>query len=208
MFPSPKVVTLIMTGASGAQYGLRLLEVLVEKGIQINLLLSRPGQLVINMETELQVPGRAKEAEVYFSELYRAQPGQIRVFEREQWMSPVASGSGVADATVVCPCTTSTLSAIAVGASKSLIERAADVCLKERKQLILVVRETPFSDIHLENMLKLSRMGAVIMPANPGFYFKPTTIDELIDFIVARVLDHLRIPHELTARWGDKGCFP
>ena len=208
MFPPPKVVTLIMTGASGAQYGLRLLEVLVEKGIQINLLLSRPGQLVIYMETNLQVPGRANEAEVYFSELYKAQSGQIRVFEREQWMSPVASGSGVADATVVCPCTTSTLSAIAVGASKSLIERAADVCLKERKQLILVVRETPFSDIHLENMLKLSRMGAVIMPANPGFYFKPTTIDELIDFIVARVLDHLRIPHELTARWGDKGCFP
>lgn len=204
----PNVVTLIMTGASGAQYGLRLLEMLVKKGIQINLLMSRPGQLVINMETELKVPARAKEVQAYFSELYGAAPGQIRAYEREQWMSPVASGSGVADATVVCPCTTATLSAIAVGASKSLIERAADVCLKERKKLILVIRETPFSDIHLENMLKLSRMGAVIMPANPGFYWKPQGIDELIDFMVARVLDHLNIEHDLTARWGDGSCSP
>jgi len=208
MGQAPKVVTLIMTGASGAQYGLRLLEMLVKKGIQINLLMSRPGQLVINMETELKVPSRAKEIQEYFTELYGAASGQIRAYEREQWMSPVASGSGVADATVVCPCTTGTLSAIAVGASKTLIERAADVCLKERKQLILVVRETPFSDIHLENMLKLSRMGAVIMPANPGFYWKPESINELIDFMTARILDHLNIEHKLTARWGDKGCFP
>jgi len=199
----PKIVTLIMTGASGAQYGLRLLEMLVKSGVQINLLMSRPGQLVINMETELKVPSRAKEIQEYFTELYGAEAGQIRAFEREQWMSPVASGSGVADATVVCPCTTGTLSSIAVGASKTLIERAADVCLKERKKLILVVRETPFSEIHLENMLKLSRMGAVIMPANPGFYWKPQGIDELIDFMVARILEHLNIEHKLTARWGD-----
>lgn len=204
----PEIVTLIMTGASGAQYGLRLLEVLVQKGIQINLLMSRPGQLVINMETDLKVPSRAKEVQEYFTDLYGADPGQIRAYEREQWMSPVASGSGVADATVVCPCTAGTLSAIAVGASKSLIERAADVCLKERKKLILVIRETPFSDIHLENMLKLSRMGVVIMPANPGFYWKPEGINELIDFMVARILDHLNVKHDLTARWGDKGCFP
>ncbi len=203
MIGAPKVITLIMTGASGAQYGLRLLEMLVKKGIIVNLLMSRPGQLVINTETELKVPSRAKEVQEYFTELYGAAPGQIRAYEKEQWMSPVASGSGVADATVVCPCTTATLSAIAVGASKSLIERAADVCLKERKKLILVVRETPFSDIHLENMLKLSRMGTVIMPANPGFYWKPQGIDELIDFMVARILDHLNIEHELTARWGD-----
>ncbi len=203
----PEIVTLIMTGASGAQYGLRLLQVLVEKGVKINLLLSRPGQLVINMETDLKVPGRAKEAQEYFTNLYGAAEGQINVFEREQWLSPVASGSGVSDATVVCPCTTSTLSAVAVGASKSLIERAADVCLKERKKLIMVIRETPFSDIHLENMLKLSRMGAVIMPANPGFYWKPQSIDELIDFIVARILDHLNVPHELTPRWGDEASF-
>ena len=205
---TPKVVTLIMTGASGAQYGLRLLEVLVQKGIIVNLLLSRPGQLVINMETDLKVPSRAKDIQAYFTELYGAEEGQIKAFEREQWMAPVASGSGVADATVVCPCTTATLSAIAVGASRSLIERAADVCLKERKQLILVVRETPFSDIHLENMLKLSRMGAVIMPANPGFYWKPSAIDELIDFMVSRILDHLQVEHTLTARWGAERCSP
>lgn len=208
MSVTPQVITLIITGASGAQYGLRLLEVLVQKGMVVNLLLSRPGQLVINMETELSVPSRAKDVQAYFTTLYGAKEGQIRAFEREQWVSPVASGSGVADATVVCPCTTATLSAIAVGASRSLIERAADVCLKERKPLIMVVRETPFSDIHLENMLKLSRMGAVIMPANPGFYWKPSTIDELIDFMVARVLDHLNVEHDLTARWGDQRCFP
>ena len=205
---TPKVVTLMIAGASGVQYGLRLLEVLVQKGIIVNLLLSRPGQLVINMETDLKVPSRAKEVQEYFTELYGAEEGQIRAFEREQWVAPVASGSGVADATVVCPCTTATLSAIAVGASRSLIERAADVCLKERRPLIMVIRETPFSDIHLENMLKLSRMGAVIMPANPGFYWKPTSIDELIDFMVARILDHLRIEHTLTARWGDPSCLP
>ncbi|PID46528.1 MAG: aromatic acid decarboxylase [Proteobacteria bacterium] len=204
----PNVVTLIMTGASGAQYGLRLLEMLVQKGVIVNLLLSRPGQLVINMETDLKVPSRAKEVQAYFAELYGAQAGQIRVFEREQWVAPVASGSGVADATVVCPCTTATLSAIAVGASRTLIERAADVCLKERRPLIMVIRETPFSEIHLENMLKLSRMGAVIMPANPGFYWKPESIHELVDFMVARVLDHLGVAHELTARWGDRGCLP
>ena len=207
MQSAPEIVTLMITGASGVQYGLRLLEVLVEKGVIVNLLLSRPGQLVINMETDLKVPSRAKEVQAYFTELYGAKEGQIRAFEREQWVAPVASGSGVADATVICPCTTATLSAVAVGASRSLIERAADVCLKERRPLIMVVRETPFSDIHLENMLKLSRMGAVIMPANPGFYWKPTSIDELIDFMVARILDHLRIEHDLTARWGDTRCF-
>ena len=205
---APKVVTLMITGASGVRYGLRLLEVLVEKGVIVNLLLSRPGQLVINMETDLKVPSRAKDVQAYFTGLYGAAEGQIRAFEREQWVAPVASGSGVADATVICPCTTATLSAVAVGASRSLIERAADVCLKERRPLIMVVRETPFSDIHLENMLKLSKMGAVIMPANPGFYWKPTSIDELIDFMVARILDHLRIEHTLTARWGDASCFP
>lgn len=127
----------------------------------------------------------------------------MQVFEREQWAAPIASGSGVADATVVCPCTTGTLSAIACGSSRNLIERAADVCLKERKKLILVVRETPFSEIHLENMLKLARMGVIIMPANPGFYQRPTSVQELVDFMVARVLDHLNIPHRLLPRWGD-----
>lgn len=199
----PKTITLIMTGASGAQYGLRLLEQLLALHCKVYLLLSRPALLVINTETDLKVPARASEIELYFSSLFAAQEGQLKVFEREQWMAPIASGSAVADATVVCPCTTGTLSAIACGSSRNLIERAADVALKERKKLILVVRETPFSEIHLENMLKLTRMGAVIMPANPGFYFRPQSINDLVDFMVARVLDHLDLPHQVQPRWGE-----
>ncbi len=198
----PKTITLIMTGASGAQYGLRLLECLLQAGCRVYLLLSRPAQVVINMETEHRLPGRASEIQVYFNQLYGVQPGQLQVFEREQWAAPIASGSAVADATVVCPCTTGTLSAIASGSSRNLIERAADVALKERKKLILVVRETPFSEIHLENMLKLARMGVIIMPANPGFYHRPASVQELVDFMVARVLDHLDIPQALMPRWG------
>jgi 4-hydroxy-3-polyprenylbenzoate decarboxylase len=103
---------------------------------------------------------------------------------------------------VVCPCTTGTLAGIAQGTSNNLIERAADVVLKERKRLILVPRETPFSEIHLENMLKLARMGAIILPPNPGFYHQPQTLDDLVDFVVARILDHLDIEHSLIPRWG------
>lgn len=198
-----KTVTLIITGASGAQYGLRLLECLLKAECKVYLLLSRPAQVVINMETEHRLPGRASEIQAYFSALYAAKPQQLQVFEREQWTAPIASGSGVAGATVVCPCTTGTLSAIACGSSRNLIERAADVALKERKKLILVVRETPFSEIHLENMLKLARMGVIIMPANPGFYQRPQTLQELVDFMVARILDHLDIPQTLLPRWGE-----
>ncbi|MFN3785983.1 MAG: flavin prenyltransferase UbiX [Thiothrix sp.] len=197
-----QTITLIMTGASGAQYGLRLLECLLQAGCHVFLLLSRPAQVVINMETEHRLPGRAAEIQAYFSKLYGAAVGQLQVFEREQWTAPIASGSAVADATVVCPCTTGTLSAIACGSSRNLIERAADVALKERKKLILVVRETPFSEIHLENMLKLARMGVIIMPANPGFYHRPASVQQLLDFIVARILDHLDISHALLPRWG------
>lgn len=199
----PTTITLIMTGASGAQYGLRLLECLLQAGCRVYLLLSRPAQVVINMETEHRLPGQPTEIQVYFSQLYGAAPGQLQVFGREQWTAPIASGSAVADATVVCPCTTGTLSAIACGSSRNLIERAADVALKERKKLLLVVRETPFSEIHLENMLKLARMGVIIMPANPGFYHRPTSVQELVDFMVARVLDHLDIPQTLMQRWGE-----
>jgi 4-hydroxy-3-polyprenylbenzoate decarboxylase len=191
-----------MTGASGAAYGLRLLEELLKADCQIYLLFSRPAHIVIKMETDLELPVHASDIEIFFTEKYQAKAGQIQVFAKEQWLAPVASGTGVADATIVCPCTTGTLSSIAVGSSKNLLERAADVALKERKKLILVVRETPFSEIHLENMLKLSRMGAVIMPANPGFYFKPESLAEIVDFMVARILDQLEIEHSLQASWG------
>jgi len=195
-------VTLIMTGASGAQYGLRVLEELVKAGVSINLLVSKAGHIVINTETDLKIPSRAKDIQAFFTERYNAEAGQIKAFEREQWSAPIASGSGVADVTVVCPCTTGTLSSVAVGSSKNLIERALDVAIKERKKVILVVRETPFSDIHLENMLKLSRMGVVIMPANPGFYHQPSSINDIVDFMVARILDHMGVQQKILPIWG------
>ena len=125
------------------------------------------------------------------------------MFGREQWFAPVASGSGKNGPMVVCPCSTSTLSAIATGASNNLIERAADVAIKERRELILVLRETPFSPIHLENMLKLANMGVTIMPASPGFYHKPKTIEDLVDFMVARILGHLGLEQDLMPYWGE-----
>jgi len=196
-------VTLAMTGASGVQYGLRLLELLTRSGVESRVLISQPAQVVIGMETDFELPGRTADQQRVLTERFEGQPGQIRVYGREQWTAPVASGSGVSDAMVVCPCTTGTLSAIACGNSRSLIERAADVSIKERKSLILVVRETPFSSIHLENMLRLSQAGVTIMPANPGFYHRPTSIEELIDFMVARVMDHLQIEHQLVPSWGE-----
>jgi 4-hydroxy-3-polyprenylbenzoate decarboxylase len=154
------------------------------------------------MEADLEVPARPAEAEIFFLDYFKAQPGQLRVFGRQQWTSPVASGSNPPDAMVICPCTTGTLASIAAGVSTSLIDRAADVTMKESRKLILVIRETPFTAIHLENMLRLARAGAVIMPANPGFYFRPTRVGEIVDFMVARILDHLGVPHRLIPRWG------
>ena len=198
-----KTVALAITGASGVQYGLRLLECLLAAEVRVYLLISQAGQVVLQMEAGLDLPARPAEAEGFLNEQFSAAPGQLRVFGRQQWTAPVASGTNPPDAMVVCPCTTGTLATIAAGACQDLIDRAADVALKEGRKLILVVRETPFSIVHLENMLRLARAGAVIMPANPGFYFNPTTVDEVIDFMVARVLDHLAVPHRLMRRWGE-----
>ena len=192
-----------MTGASGAQYGLRLLQQLLAHDMAVDLMLSQAAKVVINMETTLKLPAGSAEIERYLGPYFSAKPGRLRVYGEKQWTAPMASGSAVNNAMLVCPCTTGTLAAAATGQSRSLIERAIDVTLKERKQLILVVRETPFSEIHLENMLRLSRMGAVIMPANPGFYHHPESVDDIVDFIVARVLDQLDIPHTLLPRWGE-----
>ena len=166
--PSGKPVILAFTGASGAPYGLRLLQCLVEAKRPVYLIFSKAAQVVLSMESGITVPGQNSDAEKFFSEYTGAADGQIRVFGREQWTAPVASGSHTAEAMVICPCTTGTLSAVACGSSDNLIDRAADVMLKEKRQLILVVRETPFSTIHLENMLRLANAGATIMPANPG----------------------------------------
>lgn len=195
-------IAVAITGASGSRYGLRLLECLFAAGRNVYLMISRAGQLVLNLEAGLEIPSRAADAEHFLTQHFGLPEGRLRVFGRQQWVAPVASGSNPPRAMVICPCTTGTLGSIAAGISGDLIDRAADVMLKERRRLILVVRETPFSEIHLENMLKLARMGAVIMPANPGFYCKPEKVEDLVDFMVARVLDHLAVEHRLIPRWG------
>jgi len=197
-----KGIAVALTGASGAQYGLRLIECLVRADRRVHVLYSQAAQVVVRMETDLQLPGLAAEAESMLTNYFSAAPEQIQVYGRQQWTAPVASGSNPPDALVVCPCTTGTLASIAQGISDDLIDRAADVMLKEGGKLILVVRETPFSSIHLQNMLTLRQAGAVIMPANPGFYYQPQQVSDLVDFMVARVLDHLKIEHDLVPRWG------
>jgi 4-hydroxy-3-polyprenylbenzoate decarboxylase len=195
-------VTLALSGASGMAYGLRLLECLIQADLQVYLLVSQAAHIVAKQELGVTLPARASDLERQLSTGMAARDGQLRVFGREDWNAPVASGSNPADAMVVCPCSMGTLAAIAHGLSDNLIERAADVMLKENRKLILVPRETPFSTLHLENMLTLSRMNAVILPANPGFYHRPQSIEGVVDFIVARILDQLGIGHTLMARWG------
>ncbi len=197
-----KRITVGMTGASGAQYGLRLVECLVKADFQVLLMFTRAAQIVIGSETDCRLPGRTAEQTRYLSSLYGARDGQLRVYGDEEWTSPAASGSGAPRAMVVCPASMATVSAIACGASENLLERAADVVIKERGNLVIVPRETPFSAIHLENMLKLSRLGVTILPANPGFYTRPTQVEAIVDFIVSRVLDQFGIGNDLMARWG------
>ncbi|WP_447528501.1 flavin prenyltransferase UbiX [Vreelandella sp. TE19] len=196
-------VSVALTGASGAQYGLRLIEVLVGAGCEVWVMISKAAHMVIATETDVDLPAKPERLQEALTALSGAKPGQIRCFGREDWMAPVASGSGAPSRMVICPCSTGTLSAVATGASNNLIERAADVALKERRTLVMVPRETPFSAIHLEHMLTLSRLGAVILPAAPGFYHKPTSIEDLVDFIVARILNQLGIAHSLVPRWGE-----
>jgi 4-hydroxy-3-polyprenylbenzoate decarboxylase len=199
---TPKTITLAMTGASGAAYTLRLFECCLRNNIRVQFITSQPGQIVAGMETELKLTGSAQKMKQQLVSYFDADPALISVYSRDQWTAPPASGSSVADAMVVCPCSMGSLGSIAVGSSDNLIHRAADVAIKERKTLILVPRETPFSSIHLENMLKLSRLGVVILPPNPGFYHGVSKVSELVDFIVARILDQLGIDNDLSPRWG------
>ncbi|MDX5410672.1 MAG: UbiX family flavin prenyltransferase [Thauera sp.] len=198
----PRIVAVAFTGASGMPYGLRLVETLLGAGVTVWLLYSQVAQIVARQEMNLELPSRPGEVEAMLSASFKAQPGQLRVFGREEWFAPLASGSNPPDAMVVCPCTMGTLASIAAGLSQNLIERAADVAIKEGRKLVLVPRETPFSAIHLENMLKLARLGVVILPPNPGFYTHPQSVDDMVDFVVARVLDQLGVPHALMQRWG------
>ena len=198
-----RTITLAMTGASGAQYGLRLLQCLLAADCKVYLLMSDAAGVVIRTETDLDLPETPEEQQIMLSELYGAEEDQLQIFARDDWFSPVASGSSSPTSMVICPASGGCISAIAHGASNNLIERAADVALKERRQLILVPREAPYSAIHLENMLKLTQLGAVILPASPGFYMQPQSVSQLIDFIVARILDQLGVEQDLLPRWGE-----
>ena len=205
MTTDARIFTVALTGASGMPYGVRLIECLLGAGHTVWLLYSQVAQIVARQEMDWQLPSRPADVAADLSARFGAKAGQLRVFGREEWFAPPASGSNPPDAMVVCPCTMGSLAAIANGMSRNLIERAADVVIKERRQLVLVPRETPFSVIHLENMLTLARLGVCILPANPAFYTRPESLQDMVDFVVARVLDQLRVAHQLSARWGATG---
>ena len=197
-----KTITLAMTGASGAPYTIKLMECLIQAGCRIYFMISGAARIVVETETELELPGD-EDLEDFLSDYFDADLGQIRVFTKEDWFSPVASGSGAPTSMVICPASGGCISAIAHGASNNLIERAADVAIKERRQLIVVPRETPVSVIHLENQLKLANLGVTVLPASPGFYQNPETVEDLVDFMVARILDQLGVAQGLLPRWGE-----
>ncbi len=197
-------IAVAFTGASGMPYGLRLVECLIAAGGRGWLVYSQAAQIVAKQELDLVLPAQPREAQRLLAERFAARAGQLEVFAVSDWNAPLASGSNPPDAYVICPCTMGTLAKVAAGVADDLICRGADVALKEGKKLIVVPRETPFSQIHLENMLRLARAGAVILPPNPGFYHRPQDLAGAIDFVVARILDQLGVTHELLPRWGER----
>ena len=191
-------VVMAVTGASGAPYAVRLLEQLLVARQPVQLIVSSHGMRLLRTETEI---ASIEALRTWVGT--EAWEEYVTVFDDDDRGAAPASGSARNRGMVICPCSMGTVSAISQGTSRSLVERAADVALKERRKLVLVPRESPYSVIHLENMLRLTRAGAVILPASPGFYHRPTAINELVDFIVARVLDQLDVEHDLGHRWGD-----
>lgn len=197
-------VSIALSGASGAQYGLRLAQILVQSGYPINILLTNAALMVLSLEMDIHLGNNVTEQKRRLMERFDITDLElINIYSEKDWTAPLASGSNTSYAMIICPCSMGMLAAVATGQSNNLIERAADVMIKERKQLMLVVREAPFNQIHLENMLRLSQMGVQIMPANPGFYHRPETVEDIIDFMVARILDQIHIPHSLMKRWGE-----
>ena len=190
-------LVLAVTGASGAPYAVRLLQQLVVLQVPTWLIVSSHGFRLLS--TESDIPDMHSLRARVGADAFDA---CVTVFDDNDRGAAPASGSARSSGMVVCPCSMGTVSAIAHGTSRSLVERAADVALKERRKLILVPREAPLSLIHLENLTQVTRAGAMVIPAAPGFYHKPATIDDLVDFIVARVLDHLEVEHTLGKRWG------
>jgi flavin prenyltransferase len=190
-------IVVAITGASGAPYAVRLLEQLVAADRQVWLIVTSHGLRLLRTEMDIDSVDALRQR-VGVDAWRRL----VTVYDDADRGAAPASGSARNAGMVICPCSMGTLSAVSIGASRSLVERAADVMLKERRPLVLVPRETPLSAIHLQNMLRLSRAGAVILPAAPGFYNRPQTVQELVDFIVARVLDQLGVEHGLVRRWG------
>ena len=198
---SDRPIVVAISGASGAPYAVRLLESLVAAGQKVQLIVSTHGFRLLQTELGIDsLDALRKSVGATGWDAY------VTCYDDADRGAAPASGSALNAGMVVCPCSMGTLSAIAAGSSRSLVERAADVALKERRPLLLVPRETPLSAIHLENMLRVTRAGAVVMPAAPGFYHRPSRIDDLVDFMVARILDHLGVQHRLVARWGTQAA--
>ncbi len=194
--------TVAITGASGAPYALRLLQVLVQNGHSIYLCISGDGLKILNDEAGILLKGSETEIQNAFEHLLDAKEGQLRYFDEDNMYTPIASGSTPVDAMVVIPCSMKALGAIANGLASNLIERAADVTLKERRKLVVVPRETPLSAIHLRNMLALAEAGCHILPAMPGFYHRPKHLQDIVDFVVGRVLDAMGVENSIAPRWG------
>jgi 4-hydroxy-3-polyprenylbenzoate decarboxylase len=194
--------TIAISGASGAPYALRLLQALIKGGHSIYLSISGDGLSILNDETGLMLKGSETDIQNALEKHLEAKTGQINYFDEDNMYAPIASGSVKIDAMVVIPCSMKTLASIAHGFASNLIERAADVTMKEKRKLIIVPRETPFSSIHLRNMLTLSEMGCHIIPAMPAFYHHPKRVSDMVDFVVGRVLDGLGVENDLSPRWG------
>lgn len=192
-----------ITGASGSIYAVRLLEELLKQEVELHLVMSDAAKVVFATELDLTIPQDLTASKEFFYKKFNTDSQKLKIYDAKDWFSPIASGSANINAMLIVPCSSGALSAIATGASNNLMERGADVCLKERRKLILLTRETPLNQIHLENMLKITQMGGIIMPASPGFYNNPKQIGDLIDFIVARILSQLGLDQKLVNAWGD-----
>ncbi len=195
-------VFLGITGASGARYAARLLEVLTEADCEVGVCSSAAAVEVL--ATELYGDARLSRDETLARFLEHARGGQVTLYDERDWHAPYASGSARVDAYVICPCSMGTLGSLASGVMSNLIQRAGSVALKEGRRLVVMPRETPLSDIHLENMLRLRRAGATILFLAPGFYHGAETVDDLVNFVVARCLDQIGLEQSLVRRWGQQ----